>query len=154
MFQWKERCVRGKCGGRGGTYLIQSQKKHKGCVSFVAYFPLWSELSTWKHKADIAPGLIEKVLGLRLLWCAFWTAAGLVRPGAPCLGHQQNCRSHGVKITDAVTFSLVNLVVIVWENLSPQRMSSPTYGQLHEVRWVSSTSRRDTTSVALLFSSS
>lgn len=117
MFQWKERCVRGKCRGRGGTFLVQSQKKHKGCVSFVAYFPLWSELSTWKHKADIATGLMEKEsLGSQIVVaCILNSGWACLRPGVPCLGHQQNCRTHGIKIMDAVTFSLFNLVVIVGE---------------------------------------
>lgn len=84
MFQWKERCVGGKCRGRGGTFLVQSQKKQKGCVTLVAYFPLWSELSTWKHTETLPQSWGSLHLGVH-----FGKSTGLIRPRGPFLGHQQ-----------------------------------------------------------------
>lgn len=119
MFQWKERCVRGKCRGRGGTFLVQSQKEQKGCVALVAYFPFGIEPSTWKHKATLPqPRWGMKVLGLSSFWCAFWVVDWVHQTWSPLPGALgELCSPHKIRFMDAMRLSLFNLVLIFREEL-------------------------------------
>lgn len=114
MFQWKERCVGGKCRGKGGAFLVQAQKEQKGCVALGAYFPLGIEPSTWKQKAPLPqPRWGMDVLGLCSFWGCRLGSSDSPWPGA--LG--ELCSLPKIKFMDATRLGLFNLVLILKQEL-------------------------------------
>lgn len=85
MFQWKERCVGGKRRGKGGTFLVHSQKEQQGCVALAAFFPFGIEPGGWRRTATL-PQLQWGInfLGPHEFWVVKWAHQTRSRlPGAP-----------------------------------------------------------------------
>lgn len=132
MFQWKERCVGGKCRGRGGADLGQAQKEQKGWVALGPYFPFGKEASTLIHRGTLPQPRWGWVFWDLVHSEVFWGA------WSPWLEAPE--LSSPLQMSFMEPWVWFNLVWIFRLNLGTHPLSPSPHGQLQEIPPVSSSS--------------